>query len=76
MLYRYLPIEERLHSAELGHYIAYGISVLNLHGNEICRISDVSVCYSSVNALCEVCTAQELHPIHLRDAVEDFLAES
>ncbi len=73
-MYRYLPIEEHLHSAELGHYIAYGIFVLDFRGDEIARISDVSACYDSVNALCKVCTAQELHPIHLRDVVEDFLA--
>ncbi len=74
-MYRYLPIEERLHSDELGPFFTFGISVVNSHGNEIDRISDVSTSRPAVDALCSKCTKLHLHPIHLRDVIDDFLAE-
>ncbi len=39
------------------------------------RISDITVDYAKISALVALCNQLELSPIHLRDVVEDFLAE-
>ncbi len=74
-MFRYLPIAEHLHSDDIGDYIAFGISVLNSHHHEVERISDVSLHLKQIATLCEKCNTLALLPTHLRDVVEDFLAD-
>ena len=72
-MFLYLPIKESFFSSELGNYISYGISVIDSVGNEIKRVSDVSLNESFVSELCEKCTTQNLDAIHLFDIIEDNL---
>lgn len=54
--------------------ITYGIAALQ--GNIILDyIMDISDEYNSVLSLAELCTEEELDPIHIEDVVRDFLIE-
>ena len=72
-MFLYLPIKESFFSSEVGEYVSYGIRVLDSEGNEIERVSDVSLNQSIVTELCEKCTTQNLDAIHLFDIIEDNL---
>ena len=72
-MFLYLPIKESFFSSEVGEYVSYGIRVLDSEGNEIERISDVSLNQSIVTELCEKCTKYQLDVIHMYDVIEDNL---
>lgn len=44
-------------------------------GAPVLQIADLSLSGSSVERLAEQCNRLELSPLHLRDVVEDFLAQ-
>ncbi len=67
---RYVCLESLCKSEDLGEYITYGIA---LAGAGAPYIKDVSLDKNSVEALAEKLTRRELSPIHLMDAIEDFL---
>ena len=72
--YRYVPVQETLHSDELGSYISYAISVRTTE-EEIAFVSDVSTEFEEIEQLADLCTAKQLDPEHLPDLLEDFLVE-
>lgn len=71
--YEYLPVEERLTSEDGEDYVSYGISARDAE-KEIAFISDVSTNAEEVARLAKLCTERKLSPEHLRDVIEDFLA--
>ena len=67
--YCLIPSTVRLNDEDV---ITYGIAALQ--GNIILDyILDVSDEYNSVLSLAELCTEEELDPIHIEDVVRDFL---
>ena len=70
--YRYVPILQRMETGELGAYITYGLQVKTVE-EEVAFVSDVSTEFEEVRRLADLCTEQELDPIHLQDVIEDFL---
>lgn len=74
--YRYIPVQQTMESEELGRYSTFGIQAVLVEETPLKLISDVSPNLDEVQHLAELCTAQELDPIHLQDVVEDFLAKT
>ena len=72
--YRYVPVEQTLKTEEHQSYVTFGISVRTVE-DEVTFISDLSTDFEAVSRLAELCTEQELDPVHLSDVIEDFLAE-
>lgn len=72
--YRYIPIRETLSSDELGTYITYSLSVRTLE-EEITFVSDVTTDFEEIERLADLCTLKELDPIHLKEIIQDFLAD-
>ena len=72
--YRYVPVQETLHSDELGSYVSYAISVRTAE-EEIAFVSDVSTDFEEIERLADLCTEKQLDPEQLPDVLEDFLVE-
>ncbi len=74
-MYLYVPLEEHLHSNEIGDYISFGLILKDENGKELNRISDISNDCFFVAELCRIFNMYQLSPIHLLDVIEDFLNE-
>ncbi|MCI8441706.1 MAG: hypothetical protein HFG27_04125 [Provencibacterium sp.] len=75
-MFLYLPIEEELHSPELGCYRSFGIAAFWVSEGRMERmgfISDISTLETVVFLLACRCTKNQLYPIHLKDVVEDAI---
>ncbi len=75
-MFRYVLIKQQLHSVDLGNYESFGIQVIKETGNQqiSCGVlSDISLNRSDVEDLVHRCNALDLHPIHLRDVVDNYL---
>lgn len=70
----YQAIKENLYHEDIGNYVSYGIAVTQ-DGVTVDFISDVSVDEDEVRELARIFTESGLSPIHLVDAVEDFLSD-
>ena len=67
---KYYIFEEELFQEDLSKYRTYGI-----YASDDRKISDVSLDYDRLEDLVQRMNEGELHPIHLMDVIEDFLAE-
>ena len=75
-MFLYQVINETLYHVDIGSYISYGLRVIFLsYGiyKEVQKISDISTDEKKVALLAELCTKNQLSPIHLLDVIEDFL---
>ncbi len=73
-MYKYLTIKEKLFHEDVGKYTSYGIVCINAEtGEQVDKISDVSVERDFVTALAEKFTRHSLSPLHFFDAVVDAL---
>lgn len=70
-MFRYVPIKESLYSDELGSYISFGIKAVDLLGRDVTSVSDVSTNEAFITELCNLCTQEQLLPVHLLDVIED-----
>ncbi len=66
---RYRIIKESRYNEETGAYIAYGIEIPTASFRDLC------VNQSKIAEFALVCTEFKLSPIHLADAVHDFITE-
>ena len=73
-MFLYQAIKENLYHEDIGNYVSYGIAVMH-DGVTLDCISDVSVDEDEVRELARIFTAVGLSPIHLMDAVEDFISD-
>lgn len=71
-IWRYEVVERRLHTPELGAYVAYGLRTLTREGEV--ELSDVSPDRRFVEQLAELFNERQLEPVHLTEAVQNFLA--
>ena len=60
--------------------ITYGIAAYNVANAEsstviVASVSDITIDRKRLEALVELCNREKLSPIHLKNVVEDFLAE-
>ena len=73
---RYLPVKQTLYTPETGQYLSYGIAAVRFSQDD-CEIpafvSDVSSDFSVVSKLAELFNREQLHPVHLLDALHDFI---
>lgn len=72
----FLPVEQELFAPYIGHYRSYGIAAVCLshsHCEIPAFISDVSTDYSFVSYLADLFTRNHLDPLHLLDAIENFI---
>ena len=72
MIFEYYVIEETFKSETETEYVAYGIAV-KLEDSVIDTVSDISTDKVKVWALVRLCNRQNLHPMQLREVVEDML---
>ena len=72
--YIYEVVKETETSEILGEYITYGIKVTR-NESLIELISDVSTDREKAERLASLCNDGQLHPIHIRDIIEDFLVD-
>jgi len=74
MKYSYTVFEQPLSLPEYGAYTAFGVSVSPKGKAHILQsFPDVSTNKESLAALVLQCNRLQLHPIHLRDVIDDFL---
>lgn len=76
-MFLYLVLEQTLWSEDVGCYRTYGIECWELVQQEkrhIISISDISGEEKSVESLAELWTLYQLHPVHIRDALDNALA--
>ena len=74
--YSYVPTEQCLEIKELGIRVkTYGIKAVDYGNDTVSIISDVTADPEKIRRLTEILTFLNLHPEHLRDVVEDFLAD-
>lgn len=75
-MYLYRAVRQELFHPDLGVYRSFGLSVLYIalgRGRRVAFLPDVSPDGAFAAALAARCTAAQLEPCHLRDAVEDAL---
>lgn len=75
-MYRYLPIKEKVVSEDLGTYTTYGIRVVyetESQSTEFGCMSDVFTDFDRSMRFAQLCTKEQLDPIHLLDVIENFL---
>ena len=68
--------QEKIYHPDIGEYVTYGVKIIS--AGSVCVmdvISDVSVSERKVTELIRICNELDLRPCHLRDVIEDFLAE-
>ncbi len=68
-----MPLEEHLHSNEIGDYTSFGLILKDDNGRELAKISDISNDEVFITEMCQLFTIHQLSPIHLLDVIEDFL---
>lgn len=72
-MYLYVPLEEHLHSNEIGDYLSFGLILKDENGRELVKISDISTDEAFITEMCQLFNIHQLSPIHLLDVIEDFL---
>ena len=75
-MYRYLIIEEKLFSNDIGSYTSFGIQTQELYENtwaDTIIVSDVSVNRLDVEKLCEILNQYQPDFIHLFEIISDFI---
>lgn len=72
----FLPVEQELFAPYIGYYRSYGIAAVCL-SRSYCEIpafvSDVSTDFAFVSSLADLFTHSHLDPLHLLNAIEDFI---
>ena len=66
-------IFEETRSIEGREYIAYGIAAVGADGEIICSVSDMTPSREMALGFAEKCERNRLSPIHLFDAVSDWI---
>ncbi len=72
MTFEYYMIEETFKTETETEYVTYGIAVKN-ENSVVATVSDISTDKAKVLALAELCNRQKLHPMQLKEVVEDML---
>ena len=72
--YLYETVRQELRTDELGRYVTYGIRV-SLDGRQLELVSDVTTDERAAQRLANLCTSEQLDPIHLNDVIEDLLVD-
>lgn len=75
-MYLYNFVKENLKSEEVGEYTAYGIEISCLNGDKRERvryICDVFTNEQEASRFVEKCNRLGLSPIHIDEAVEDYI---
>ncbi len=72
-MFRYVPIQEELHTSDLGQYRSYGICALNENHERVAFISDVSTDPKVAAQIAALCTVGQLAPEQLRDVILNSL---
>ena len=72
MVYAYYIVEEIRFITSKNEFTTYGISVSS-EGLVLNTISDISTDYAFVKSLADLCNRLQLHPMQLKEVVEDFL---
>ena len=70
---RYIPVQENLHSENLGEYHSYGICALNDKNETVAFVSDVSTDPKAAAHIAALCTVGQLDPEQLRDVVLNMI---
>jgi len=74
--YKYSTIRERIYDPHMGKYTTYGIKVTSNNSAFASEfISDVTLSKKKLSGLVRKCNSLQLHPVHLRDVIDDFLAK-
>ena len=75
--YFYSVFEESRSSPELGAYVTYGVKAAPEDDHSACfdTVADVSLSEARLGVFVRLCNELQLSPIHLRDVIEDFLAQ-
>ena len=74
-MFLYQKFKENLSSPYIGKYVSFGIVVFYIlykQKTELLRISDISVDEEKVENISELCTQEQLDPIHIYDIIEDY----
>lgn len=72
-MFLYVPFEEICYRPEFGNYLSCGIAVFQ--GKELLMsVSDISTEAKEVVRLADLCSKEQLSPIHFYDVIEDFLS--
>ena len=69
---RYELLAQRLDDSEYGSVLTYGVTVLD-HGEIIRSVEDISLDKEKVGALITRFNQERLSPVHLDEAIENFL---
>ena len=75
-MFLYLPVEETIYHPDVGTYLSYGIRGYKLceeSCKEVAFLSDVSPDANFVADLAWRFTQYQLYPVHLKDAVLNYL---
>ncbi len=75
MKYIYRMTTDTIYDDEGKEYFTYGIEALNKEGRAIDSVADVFLDKRRAENFVELCNRRKLCVIHLRDAVEDAIAE-
>ena len=68
----YRVFSERRHDSECGEYTAYGVAAVE-SGEVVFSVGEISDDRDLVCALADLFNEEQLSPLHLENAVEDFL---
>lgn len=75
-MYKYKMFAEKLNHPDIGNYTAFGIAVYSSVDNnpkKLMNISDISTDKKIVEDLCELCSREQLEPVHVFDVIEDMI---
>ncbi len=75
-MYRYLPVMEIVESEQQDKVVTCGIRVIqeaDANTREIRYIPDIFTDIALGERFAALCTQEQLDPIHLLDAIEDFM---
>lgn len=68
----YRVFSERRHDRENGEYEAFGVAAVE-SGEVVFSVGDITDDREKINALVTLFNEEELSPLHLENAIEDFL---
>lgn len=75
-MYKYLVEKETTSNPEIGVYTSYGIKITFVEkqkSKNIKYIPDVFIDEYTANRFAELCTTNNLEPVHIYDVIEDTL---
>ncbi len=75
-MYHYVLRCDRLFKDDIGSYVTYGLDVLDEAFACICTIRDITTDKAALTRLLELCNSLQPSPVHIHDAVEDFVENS